>query len=449
MSQGQSKTWAVVGGGMMGLTLAWRLAQAGKQVTLFEASQTLGGLAAPWSLGDITWDRHYHVTLLSDLRTRAVLEGLGLESTMRWVETKTGFLSQGKLSSMSNAVEYLKLPGLSLVDKFRVGATIVYGSRVNDWRALEQTPVRDWLTGLSGASAFERLWQPLLEAKLGDAWRESSAAFIWATIQRLYAARRTGLKKEMFGYVPGGYARIVERFEEVLRTAGVNVQKGQAVQRIEQQTGGGRVGLRVSTADASSDFDRVVLTTTPRVCARMCPGLSSAEQDAFNSVAYQGVVCASLLLERPLGGYYLSYLLDPGLPFTALVEMSAFVDPTEFGGKTLAYLPRYAPASDPAFEWSDEHLREVFLEGLLRVYPPVADNPVHAFRISRVKEVFPLPRLGYSSALPPATTSIPGLTAVSSAHIVNGTLNVNDTLTIAERAARSLLFNDGRRVYLD
>ena len=45
---------------------------------------------------------------------------------------------------------------------------------------------------------------PLLRAKLGDAYQAASAAFIWATIQRLYAARRSGLKKEMFGYVPGG-----------------------------------------------------------------------------------------------------------------------------------------------------------------------------------------------------------------------------------------------------
>ena len=28
----------------------------------------------------------------------------------------------------------------------------------------------------------------------------------WATIQRIYAARNSGLKKEMFGYVRGGYA---------------------------------------------------------------------------------------------------------------------------------------------------------------------------------------------------------------------------------------------------
>ena len=73
---------------------------------------------------------------------------------------------------------------------------------------METLPVDQWLRRWSGRRTFERFWLPLLRAKLGDAYQQASAAFIWATIQRLYAARRTGLKKEMFGYVPGGYARI-------------------------------------------------------------------------------------------------------------------------------------------------------------------------------------------------------------------------------------------------
>ena len=67
--------WGVVGGGMLGLTLALKLARQGHAVTLLEASDRLGGLADAWQLGDVTWDRHYHVTLLSDLHLRGLLGG--------------------------------------------------------------------------------------------------------------------------------------------------------------------------------------------------------------------------------------------------------------------------------------------------------------------------------------------------------------------------------------
>src|SRR5207344_1760932 len=65
--------YAIVGGGMLGLALAWRLSGQGYRVTVLEASDHLGGLADAWELGDITWDRHYHVTLLSDSYLRTIL----------------------------------------------------------------------------------------------------------------------------------------------------------------------------------------------------------------------------------------------------------------------------------------------------------------------------------------------------------------------------------------
>ena len=95
---------------------------------------------------------------------------------------------------------------------------------MKNWKKLELEPVETWLSKWSGHATFQRFWLPLLRAKLGESWTESNAAFIWATIQRLYAARRSGLKKEMFGYVPGGYARVLERFAEVLTERGVDLR---------------------------------------------------------------------------------------------------------------------------------------------------------------------------------------------------------------------------------
>src|SRR5947208_11095279 len=100
---------------MLGMTLALRLAQRGHLVTLLEGATQLGGLASAWKLGDVVWDRHYHVTLLSDTVLRALLNEIGLESEMQWVQTKTGFYTDGKLYSMSNSVEFLRFPPLNLI----------------------------------------------------------------------------------------------------------------------------------------------------------------------------------------------------------------------------------------------------------------------------------------------------------------------------------------------
>jgi protoporphyrinogen oxidase len=417
------------------MTLAHRLAQQGRQVTLFEGANQLGGLASAWALGDVVWDRHYHVTLLSDHSLRALLAELDLEKEMKWVETRTGFYMDGRLYSMSNTMEFLRFPPLGLLDKLRLGATIFYASKIRNWQRLEKIPVAGWLQRLSGKRTFERIWLPLLRAKLGANYKKASAAFIWATIARMYAARRTGLKKEMFGYVPGGYARVLARFADVLAERGVRVKLGHRASRVESV--GSEVGVEFDNGHRET-FDQIVLTMASPIAARICGGLTDRERRLLDGIQYLGVICASLLLEQPLAGYYVTNITDGWVPFTAVIEMSALVDRDQFGGNTLVYLPRYVAPDDPAFSLSDEELQKMFMDALLRMYPHLRRSDLLCFRVTREKYVLGLSTLNYSQSLPPMKTSVPGVHIVNSAHIVNGTLNVNETIQLAEIAAREL-----------
>jgi protoporphyrinogen oxidase len=419
--------WGVVGGGVLGLMLAHRLAERGDDVTLIEGAPEIGGLAAAWQLGDVAWDRHYHVTLLSDRRTQQLVAAAGLADEFRWVETKTGYYgTDGTLRSVSNSVEFLKLPGLNPIDKGRLGATILYGSKIRNGQRMERIPVEAWLRRWSGRRTFDTFWQPLLRAKLGDGYREASAAFIWATIQRLYAARRTGLKKEMFGYVPGGYARVFDGMAATLRADGVKLVLGSSVRAVRRDGD----SLAVDTDAGTERFEQVVVTTNAHLAADLCPDLTAQEATRLRGVRYMGIVCASLLLDRPLGPYYLTYITDPSTPFTAVVEMTSFIDPAEVGGHHLVYLPKYVAPDDPLLDASDDEVRAAFLPYLRRMYPSRSDPDVLAFRVSRVRRVFAVPTLGYSARMPSMSTSVPGLHLVGSAQLPFATLNVNDTLRL-------------------
>ena len=73
------------------------------------------------------------------------------------------------------------------------------------------------------------------------------------------------------------------------------------------------------------------------------------------------------------------------------------------------------------------------------VYPTAANREVLAFKVSRARYVFPVATLGYSKRIPGFDTSIPGVHLVNSAQIVNGTLNVNETLQLAQSALKHLM----------
>ena len=431
---------AVVGGGALGLRLAWHLVAAGARVTVLEAAPALGGLASSWSVPTdaepVTWDRFYHVILESDQDLRALLVDVGLDDEVRWTTTQTGYCAGGRLSPVSTPRDFLALPGLSLLAKARLGATLARGATVRDWRALERVPVGDWLTRWSGRATFEQFWVPLLAAKLGDAWRETNAAFIWATIRRLTAARRAGIGDERFGAVSGGVGRVLADLAAALEARGVEVRRGARVERITR-TGTGELEVEADGGATRTCVDHVVLTTTPRAAAGMVADLDADTAARWAAIRYQGVVCPSFVLRRPLAPYYLTYLMDD-LPFTAIVEMTNLVPPAWLGGHTLVYLPRYVPADDPSFEQSDDALQAEFLAGLRRVHA-VADEDVVGGRVARAREVFPLPVLGYSERVPSIATGVDGVHLVSSAQIVNGTLNLNETVGLADRSSATLL----------
>ena len=321
---------AVIGGGVLGLSMARALRERGDEVVVYEASPELGGLASAWTIGDVTWDRHYHVTLASDKRTRALLSWLDLEQDLRWAQTRTGFYAgrEHGLRSVSSPTEFLRLPTLGPIDKARLAGTIVYGSRVKNGERLERVGIERWLRRWSGDATFENFWVPLLRAKMGDAWTDASAAFMWATMRRLTAARRQGMRREEFGYVSGGYARIFDRFEERLTDLGVKLRVGEPVHEVVRADG----RIEVRSASGAEAFDSVVVTTAAPLAAALCPDLSDAERRRLEAVTYVGVVCSSLLLRAALSPYYLTYVTDSATPFTGVVEMTAMVDPGELGG---------------------------------------------------------------------------------------------------------------------
>jgi protoporphyrinogen oxidase len=418
------------------MTLALRLREQGHEVVILEGARVPGGLAASQRIAGYTWDRFYHVILQSDRDLLALLGELGLGNALHWNVTRTGFYTDGVLYSLSTSLEFLSFPPLSLIDKMRLAGTIMYASRLRDWKKLEKIPVASWLERLSGKRTFQRIWLPLLKSKLGENYRIASAAFIWAIIARMYAARRSGLKREMFGYVDGGYATVLARFEKYLDEKQIELRTGSQVTGV-RDTGS---EAEVSFADGSTThFDRVILTVPASRISALCPQLSAAEQERLGLVVYQGVLCASMLIKKPLASYYVTNITDGWVPFTGVIEMTTLVDRERFGGNSLVYLPRYLAQDDPFWKSSDDEVRATFLAAIEKMYPAFRRDDVLEFRIARARDVLAISTLDYSAAaLPAARTSLANVFVVNSAQIASGTLNLNETVGLANRQAATL-----------
>src|SRR5215468_9618514 len=180
---------AVLGGGITGLTSAFYLLRAGADVTVIEGRPQLGGLATYFNFGEFWWDKFYPCILTSDGPLLQLIDDLGLTPELRWNATKVGFFADEKLYSMSTSLDFLRFRPLSLWQKARLALGILHTCRIKDWHTLEGTLATEWLTRVFGEKNYQKMWGPLLKCKLGACREQASAAFIWATITRLYSTR--------------------------------------------------------------------------------------------------------------------------------------------------------------------------------------------------------------------------------------------------------------------
>jgi protoporphyrinogen oxidase len=437
----QSHSVAVVGAGMTGISAAIELGKhPDVNVTLLEARDHIGGLSDSFSWKDVSWDRFYHVVLSTDSVLIDFLEELGLTPELRFTETRSGFFGNGRLVSLSSTTDFIRFPFLSLWQKFRLATGILYSASLKDPSRLDRVYVRQWLTSVFGRRVYERIWDPLLRSKLGSAREETSAAFIWATIRRLYGARDGEEKTEQMGHVQGGYRRILGRTEELLLKRRVNIQTQARVHGVRWRNNRVELELADSVKGTSRGFDKVLLTVPSAQLLRLLEG--SDDQALFEQhekVSYLGVVCLVLVLRRSLSPYYVINLLDQSLPFTGIIEATNVVSPEELGGNHLVYLPKYAVPDDELFRLSDNEIFQSFLNGLRRVFPDLEDEDTHHWRVFREPYVQPLQEIGALERRKEHRTATEGVYLANSAMMKNTTLNNNAAITLGRSAAYTIL----------
>jgi protoporphyrinogen oxidase len=421
----------ILGGGITGLTAAFYLLRGGADVTVLESRSHPGGLATYFDFGSFHWDKFYHCILTSDRPLLTLIHDLGLDSEMRWTETKVGFFSGNRLYSMSSTLDFVKFPPLSLWEKFRLGCGVLYASRIKNGLGLENIPVRDWLVKIFGQGNYEKMWGPLLKCKLGASREEVSAAFIWATIFRLYSTRqRDAGQKEKLGYVHGGYRVVLARLAAEIEGMGGRILTGVEARGLRQS----RDGIDLDSNRGPMRFSHVISTVPNRVLASLAPQLDSAYREKLQQVKYLGMVCVVLLLKRKLSPYYVTNLTDESLPFTGIVEMTNLISLEETCGRHLVYLPKYTSPGDPLMEAGDEEVRQLFLGRLKTVFPDLRQDDIENHFVFRERFVQPIPVLNYSRLAPEMQTAISRLLVANTSQIVNSTLNNNEMVTIARKA---------------
>jgi protoporphyrinogen oxidase len=327
---------------------------------------------------------------------------------------------------------------IGLIGKLRLALFVMRCARMKDWQSLEAITVENWLTTMCGRCTYEAFWKPLLLAKLGEHYKRVSAVFIWAYIKRLFSARDAAAQREHLGHVSGGYRTVIRRLEELIQSAGGQIQVGATVKAIHGAPGG---GIWIDHDHKRDLFDKVICTSPVDVLKRVArEGLVRVAPTTGN-VEYLGVVCLVLITRRSITPFYVTNIADAQLPFTGVIGMSTVVSTEETAGLYITYFPKYVLSDDPFLKQPDEVIRRQFFAALAKMYPDLREEDIVGAHINRAVKVQPLQVLHYSRLIPTVSTGHEDFFVLNTSQFVNCTLNNNEVIRavdefVAEHGSR-------------
>ncbi len=425
----------IVGGGAAGLTAAYRLAQAGHHVEVFEAAPELGGQGGTFIVEGARLERFYHHFFHSDSYALGLVNELGLGDRLLWAPDRSGYFYGGRVYPFVSPRDLLRFKPLSWWARLIFGLQTLYLLYLGDWRKLERVTAFDWLLRWRNRAVYDVMWGALLRSKFGEFADRVSMAWLWG---KLNARRGKSIaqRSQALAYLDGSLQLLFDALAERITTLGGQVHTSSPAVRVLVQDGVA-AGLRVRQGDAEREiaFDAVILTVPSPIALQLAPSLPVDYAAQLSALDYEGVLVLAMTLDRSVIPCYWLSLPEEEIPMVVAVEHTHFVPPTAYGGKHILYLSRYLRADHPDFALDAEALLDAYLPHIQRLNP--------AFRRAWVAQVWlfkdahaqPIIEPGYSQRIPAHRTPIAGLFLANTTQIYPEDRGVNYSVLLGETIA--------------
>jgi len=425
---------AVVGAGVMGLTLAYRLLNQGHDVTIFEKDDRTGGMSASFDFDGLNIERYYHFFCKPDAPVFQLLKELGIADLLTWKETKMGFFYEGKLYPWGNPLALLKFPGLGLISKIRFGLQVFLSIKHNKWDKLDRLTAVEWIKRFEGEKAYRVLWDSLLRLKFHKFREELSAAWVWRRLRRVGVSRKN-MFSETLAYLDGGVTKLLEMLEKKIKGLGGEIFLGSEVTHIYIGMPGNKItGVKVNGQEIL--FDKVITTIPLPYIPQLAPGLPVDVIEKYKRLDNIGVVCVILELSHPLTENFWLNISDSVIHLPGVIEFSN-LRPFE---QKIVYFPFYLHRTHPWFSESDAFFIEAAKGYCKRINKEFTGDWVLGERVHRYEYAQPVCPPGFLDMLPPVKTEVEGLYIVDTSYYYPEDRSLSESIRAAQELAKELGF---------
>lgn len=401
----------IIGGGLTGITTAYRLIQQGHKVTIFEASDYLGGLAAGFELASHRVEHAYHFLYKTDKYILGLVKELGLEDKLTFHKSSVSTYYGDTLYPMETPIDLIKFKPISFIDRIRAGVTVLYLQRVKNWRKLENITALEWLRKYAGRSVSDVIWEPLLRGKFDRYFDKVTMSWLWGRVLQRVDSRDAKLGGEALGYFKGGFRTIIDALVTPITAAGADIRLGTPVSKLTHNPVTGQV--RVTTANGEDVFDRVLATVPSHVLAKLIAGYEAADPAYFNklrSIDYLDAVVQVFATKQKFTKYYWHNINTPNSPFVVFLSLTNLVGSERFGGLNIYYIGDYVPPEHEYMSADKDELKKRWYGELKKIFPEFDETQVVDDALFKMRNAQHIVDIGFEqNKLVPYETPCPGV----------------------------------------
>lgn len=427
---------AVIGAGPMGLCAAYELSRRGARVHVLERDDRLGGMSAHFDLGGTRIERYYHFICMPDRTTFHYVKELGLETHLRWAETRMGFYFDGALYDWGNPLALLRFPGLTLIEKVRYGLHMLRAKGIDDWAPYDKIKSTDWIRRWIGPRAYDVAWRSLFHYKFYEFENDLSAAWIGTRIKRVALSRRN-IFRERLGYLEGGSETVIEALATRIVAAGGRIELATPVDEVLVGRDNGETRVRgVRIGRDERPFDAVVSTVPLPYVSGIVPTLPDDERRKIEAIRNVGVVSVILKLARPFSRNFWININDPRIEIPGLIE---YTNLNPLDGSTVVYAPYYMPQGHAKYQRSSEAFIDETLAYMSMIRPDFDRNDVLAAKASRYQYAQTVCTPGFLDALPPMRSKLAGFFMADTSYYYPEDRSISESLRVGAQLADGVM----------
>lgn len=422
----------IIGGGVTGLTAAYRLLQRGHRIVVFEAGEAPGGLVRTFEVGGETLECFYHHLFTTDAAAIRLFEELGVLNRLTWHPSRVGIFYEGRVHPFTTPLDLLRFSPLPLHERVRLGLASMRLRRETDGSQFENLSAADWVKQELGERALDVVWGPLLRGKFGVMWDQVVAAWLWNKIHTRFSSRSGGISQgEVLGYMRGSFGAWTSTLVERVQGLGGEIVTSAKVSRIA--TAGQRTVVELG--GGSREFDAVIATVANEIIVRSVPELPESYVEKLRGTPYQDAVCLVMALNRPLTDYYWLNVNDRDVPFVAVVEHTNLVGIERYGDRHIIYVSTYVERGAPLTREDADELLGLYAPHLRRINPAFEEAWVQEKWLFHARDAQPVFTVGAGSRVPEHRAPVPGLYLANMAQIYPQDRGQNYAIEMGERVA--------------